>query len=189
MCHALLQDIKFFELLLLIDQELARQVRATGCPCGGPLHRANYPRKPRACLKAIRSSYETRFSFCCRVCRKRLTSASVRFLGRRVYLGLAVVLMSARRAGPTSCLNRVAQGLGLPVRTLLRWHHWWRDQFPKSRFWQANCGRFMPSLGVTVLAASLLEHFSGTTELQLHRLLFFLSPITVGHPLTLREGH
>ena len=62
------------------------------------------------------------------------------------------------------------------------------DQFPKSRFWQANCGRFMPSLGVTVLAGSLLEHFSGTNELQLHRLLFFLSPITVGHPLTLREG-
>ena len=32
------------------------------------------------------------FSFCCHRCRKRATSVSVRFFGRRVYLGLAVVL-------------------------------------------------------------------------------------------------
>src|SRR3972149_4208870 len=87
-CHALLQDPKFFRLLLRIDEELAGDARAGGCACGGVLHRANYPRKPRACLNEVRSEYATRFSFCCSRCRKRLTSMSVRFLGRRVYLGL-----------------------------------------------------------------------------------------------------
>lgn len=99
MCHALLHDPKFFQLLLRIDEELAAEVHAGRCECGGVLHRANYPRKPRACLNEVRSDFELRFSFCCADCRKRNTSTSVRFLGRRVYLGLAVVLGSARHAG------------------------------------------------------------------------------------------
>jgi hypothetical protein len=99
-CHALLQDIKFFKLLLHIDHELAAQTRAVGCPCGGILHQANYPRKPRGCPNELRSVYASRFSFSCNRCRKRATSQSVRFLGRRVYLALAVVLVSARLAGP-----------------------------------------------------------------------------------------
>lgn len=90
-CHALLQDPGFFRLLLRIDEELAGDARAGGCECGGVLHRANYPRKPRACLNEVRSDFESRFSFCCADCRKRKTSTSVRFLGRRVYLALAVV--------------------------------------------------------------------------------------------------
>lgn len=188
MCHALLQDIKFFELLLLMDQELATRTRADGCPCGGILHQANYPRKPRGCLDAVRPNYISRFSFCCSACRKRSTPTSVRFLGRRVYLGLAVVLMSARRAGPTSALMRVTQEMAIPIRTLQRWRQWWRNQFPQTGFWQAACARFMPSVEIAVLPASLLERFPGAVDEQLHRLLVFLSPITVGHPVTLREG-
>jgi hypothetical protein len=50
-CHALLQDPKFFQLLKRIDQELAAQARAGRCLfCEGVLHCANDPRKPRACL-------------------------------------------------------------------------------------------------------------------------------------------
>lgn len=37
----------FFDLLYRLDQDLAEQARAQGCPCGGRLDRANYPRKPR----------------------------------------------------------------------------------------------------------------------------------------------
>ena len=92
MCHALLQDLKFFRLLLRIDEELAGQTRAEGCPCGGVLHCANYPRKPRGCPSEIVDDFDTRFSFCCNRCRRRMTSMSVRFLGRRVYLALVVVL-------------------------------------------------------------------------------------------------
>jgi hypothetical protein len=45
--HALLRDTRFFALLTRLDQDLAEQTRTQGCPCGGRLHRAHYPRKPR----------------------------------------------------------------------------------------------------------------------------------------------
>jgi len=97
-CHALLQDPNFFRLLLRIDEELAGKLRAGGCSCGGVLHSADYPRKPRGCLAEVRSQFESRWSFCCNRCRKRATSMSVRFLGRRVYVALMVVLASTQRA-------------------------------------------------------------------------------------------
>jgi hypothetical protein len=99
-CHILLNDPKFFSVLLLIDRDLAQQCQAAGCPCGGALHKANYPRKPRGCPPDARTDCALRFSFCCNRCRKRMTAQSVRFLGRRVYLSLAVVLLCGRRGRP-----------------------------------------------------------------------------------------
>ena len=45
--------------------------------------------------------YRYRFSFCCDRdgCRKRVTPPSVRFLGRRVYLGAVVILIGRHAAG------------------------------------------------------------------------------------------
>ena len=44
----LLADIRFHDLLLACDQDLADTCRAEGCElCGGRLHSARYPRKPR----------------------------------------------------------------------------------------------------------------------------------------------
>ncbi len=123
------QDPEFFRLLLRADVELADETRLLGCACGGRLHRANYPRKPRACLSEVRADFESRFSFCCNRCRRRTTSMSVRFLGRRVYLGLAVVLESARHAGQIPAAARLSAELNIPVRTLQRWRQWWAEQF------------------------------------------------------------
>ena len=187
MCHALLLDPGFFRLLLRIDEELAAEVHAGRCECGGVLHRANYPRKPRACLNEVRADFASRFSFCCADCRKRKTSASVRFLGRRVYLALAVVLGSARHAGQNPAAARVCTALAVPVRTLQRWRHWWQAQFPMTPLWQAACARFMPPVVSDRFPASLLERFSGNAEEALMRLLVFLSPITV-RPIDLPEG-
>jgi hypothetical protein len=187
-CHALLQDSRFFCLLLHIDIELAEQTRAGKCQCGGVLHRANYPRKPRACLNESRADYEYRFSFCCNRCRKRATSMSVRFLGRRVYLGLAVVLMSAGRVEATSAVAQLGETLDVPARTIQRWRNWWTGQFPLTLLWQAECARFMPPVAVSQLPASLIERFIGTAEEILMRLLVFLSPLTVGNSVTLNEG-
>ena len=120
------------------------EVHAGGCECGGVLHRANYPRKPRACLNEVRADFESRFSFCCADCRKRKTSTSVRFLGRRVYLGLAVVLGSARHAGQNPAAARVCTTLDVPVRTLQRWRRWWSELFALTPLWQASGARFMP---------------------------------------------
>jgi hypothetical protein len=86
-CHVDLQRSQFFLFLIRLDEELAAQAQGAGCSCGGVLHRANYPRKPRGCpTLAIREAFSSRLSFCCSRCRRRTTSMSVRFLGRRVYL-------------------------------------------------------------------------------------------------------
>jgi len=111
----------------------------------------------------------------------------VRFLGRRVYLSLAVVLASARLAGQRSTAARVAAELNIPVRTLERWRQWWRQQFPLTPLWQAACARFMPPVDKASLPASLLERYAGEAEEALLRLLHFLSPISV-RPVVLYEG-
>ena len=179
MCHAILQDPSFFRLLQRADEELASETHARGCTCGGVLHRADYPRKPRACPSEVRADFEVRFSFCCNRCRRRTTSMSVRFLGRRVYLGLVVVLTSSRPAGQRSTTAKLSEELDIPMRTLERWRQWWRQQLPLTPLWQAACARFMPPVDTTLLPTSLLERFTGNAAEALLRLLIFLSPITV----------
>ena len=65
------------------------------------LHRACYPRKPRGVGGARDATYEHRLSFCCATdgCRRRITPPSVRFLGRKVYLGVIVIVVSALEQG------------------------------------------------------------------------------------------
>ena len=55
-------------------------------------------------------------------CRRRHTPPSVRFLGRRVYVGLVVVLVSAMRHGLTAPrVQRLREQLGIDRQTLERW--------------------------------------------------------------------
>jgi hypothetical protein len=179
-CHALLQDPKFLTLLLRIDHEFAAQCRTDGCPCGGDLHRADYPRKPRGCPRSMRGEYSSRLSFCCAVCRKRATSLSVRFLGRRVYLALAVVLVSGSRTASTPTGVRLGAELGVARQTLQRWQAWWVEQFPLTPLWRATCARFMPPVSEAQLPGELIARFAGPAHEALMRLLVWLSPATVG---------
>ena len=97
--QAVLSNSSFLDLLYALDLELAGKAQAEGCPiCGGALHWASYWRKPRGVLAALGVAFRKRFSFCCAVrdCRKRLTPPSLRFLGRKVYLAAAVILLVAR---------------------------------------------------------------------------------------------
>ena len=75
MCHAFLTDANFYQLLFQIDGWIAEEVRARGCDCGGQLHSACYPRKPRGIRSALDESYQSRLSFCCAQdgCRRRST--------------------------------------------------------------------------------------------------------------------
>ena len=179
MCHALLQDLNFFRLLLRIDREFAVERRVVGCACGGVLHGGDYPRKPRGCPLELRADFSSRFSFCCNRCRARATPPSVRFLGRRVYLALAVVLLSGARPGPTPASARAASSLQVPVRTLQRWRQWWQERLPPSAFWQAASARFLPPIAAATLPGALLARFVGTAAESLLRLLVFLSPLTL----------
>lgn len=112
---------------------------------------------------------------------------SVRFLGRRVHLALAVVLVSDR--GPTlAAARRLAQQMSVSPRTVERWRQWWRERFPGTDLWQTMCSRFMPAIDVVSLPSALLTRFDGVGALPMLRLLMFLTPLTGVVPITLREG-
>lgn len=179
---------RFVQLLLRIDQELATASHAAGCPCGSVLHRANYPRKPRGCLPADRDAFSSRLSFCCSHCRKRTTSMSARFLGRRVYVMLAVVLCSTRSIERMPAATPLAALLEVPRRTLRRWRQWWTERFPQTALWQASGARFMPPPERQQFPDSLLAAFTGPPDAALLRLLVFLSPLTTRCPVTLQPG-
>ena len=179
MCHALEQDPRFLSLLLQTDRELAAQTQAAGCACSGRLHCADYPRKPRGVAAELRAGFERRFSFCCSVCRKRTTAESVRFLGRRVYLALVVVLSSSRHAGSNSGTAAVQAAVAVPLRTLERWRAWWQQAFVVTPLWRSAGGNFLPALDAAGLPANLLERFVGDATARLSGMLRWLGPLTV----------
>ena len=176
MCHALLQDPAFFLFLLRIDEEFANQTRAAGCACGGVLHSARYPRKPRGCPAQIREHYAWRFSFCCARCDRRATPVSVRFLGRRVYVAVVLALVSP----PSGAVaHELSERLGVAARTLERWRAWWRRDFVATPFWQSVRSRFAVPVVSARLPQSLLEHFdAGSTAQRLVQLLRFIAPLS-----------
>jgi hypothetical protein len=155
---SLLTEATLWEALIAIDQDLAATARAGGCRrCPGRLHCGDFRRKPRGGPATLPTAYDWRTSFCCARCRKRLTPPSVRFLGRRVYLGAVVVLASVLRQGPTPTrVARLRELLGVSADTLRRWHRWWRDAFVRTAFWKATRGRFAcPSTTPTCLRICL----------------------------------
>lgn len=184
MYQALLADAKFHEQLLAFDRDLAAQCRAAGCPqCGGVLHAANYPRKPRGRPIALGAEHDRRFSFCCAVdgCRDRATPPSLRFLGRKVYLAVIVALISAMRDGRTEWrLGKLAEAIGVDRRTVARWRGWWLTRFTATPFWRAKSADLMPPVDAARLPAALLERFAGGAAQQLIAFLSFLGPMTAG---------
>lgn len=191
MCHPFLRDARFWLVLLQIDRDLAESARQGDCPhCGGPLHSADYERKPRG-VDSDLLSVELRFrrSFCCGRdgCRKRLTPPSVRFLGRRVYLGAVVILVTAMRHGPTPPgMRKLTKLFGADRRTISRWQEFWRDAFPASAFWRIARARFMPPVDETRLPRSLIRSLEASTlESRVKDALRFLSPITIAGGLTM----
>ena len=184
MYATLLADIRFHELLLACDRDLADGCRAVGCEeCGGRLHSARYPRKPRGRGCRLGSEHDQRFSFCCAVdgCRSRETPASLRFLGRRVYIAAVVVLIAILQHGATDArMERLSEVIRVDRRTIARWRQWWRDTFTATLFWQIARARFMPPVEQAQLPAALIERFTGDGANQLVAALRFLSPITGG---------
>ncbi len=180
MWHDLLRDSSFFEQLCVIDLDLAEQARSKGCPCGGRLHRADYARKPRGAPPDAPDDLARRHSFCCDRdgCRRRLTPPSVRFMRRRVYLGVVVVLVSAMTQGVSPRrAQRLREALGVDRRTLLRWREHWTRSFPRSAFWRSARARFMPTIDEVGLPVALVDRFVASHGKQgIAQLLDFLAP-------------
>ena len=123
------------------DPWLASQEAAQSCcrACGGKLHRADDPRKAREVPHKLMEQWDRRYSFCCSTegCRLRHTPVSVRFLGRKVYSEVFIVLISALMNGPSERrAGELHRELGLDVRTLKRWHQWWQKEFVSTQFWR-----------------------------------------------------
>ena len=186
MWHEQIDDRKLYELLLRIDVELWERARSEGCGyCGGPLHAAHYPRKPRGGPQLLPEGYDRRLSLCCarEGCRRRSTPPSVRYLGRRVYLGAVVVLVSVLQKGPTlRRLGQLHQMLGVSRRTVKRWCRWWTGGFVQTLHWRAERARVMPPVREEGLPGSLLERFVGEPLEQLEAMLRWLSPLTISEP-------
>jgi hypothetical protein len=180
LCQCYLADQQLRQLLEKVDAELAEQVHLGGCLlCAGKLHRSDYKRKPRGGPKKDEEVY--RDSFCCDKdgCRKRHTPPSVRFLGRKVYWGLVVVLVSAMRHGlKPERVQALRESLGIDRRTLERWRQWWLETFVQSSFWKTARARFMPLICEKTLPWSLAKAFGVDRRDRLLALLKFLSPIT-----------
>jgi len=173
----ILRDRRLYELLEKVDKDLSLKAQVGGCEhCGGRLHRGDYPRKPRG-----DPGWERRYSLCCsgEGCRKRKTPPSVRFLGRKIYIGVVVVLVSAMVQGLSEGrVKRLRQELGIDRRTLKRWREWWMRIFVQSVFWRAERGRFRRRVVEEKLPLGLVRVFGASQREGLLNLMKFLSPIS-----------
>jgi hypothetical protein len=176
-CQSHLADQELHRLLEKVDADLAQEARQKGCLfCGGKLHRADYGRKPRG-----GPQWDQRYSFCCAEedCRRRRTPESVRFLGRRVYAGLVVVLVTVMIHGlKPGRVRRIREALQIDSRTVKRWRQWWLESFVRSSFWKAARARFMPPLCESTLPLSLWLSFELGQRQPLLAVLQFLRQIT-----------
>lgn len=184
MYQGLLRDVGFYRLLLRFDEDLAAATRALGCwRCGERLHVADYARKPRGLPAGLGERYRERLSFCCadRQCRSRRTPESLRFQGRKVYLGAVVTLVTAMRCGATPArMRRLRELVGVSRHTVARWRVWWSETLPDTRFWQAAAGSLRAPVSHAELPGALLERFAGSIPEQLIALLRWLGPLTAG---------
>jgi hypothetical protein len=179
-------ELNFHALLLALDQHAARQVRLRGCArCGGPLYAAHYERKPRGLeAEAVKAGrYDVRLSLCCgrEGCRARATPPSVRFLGRRVYAAVAVLVLSLRAgwAGATAHAMAIESTRQSPAWwTHRRWSWWWRQGLWSARWFAAQQALFAIAPQPSAAPDCLLEHLVGSMHERLQRLLVMLSPLT-----------
>ncbi|HEY2514183.1 MAG TPA: hypothetical protein VGI39_25125 [Polyangiaceae bacterium] len=173
---------EFFAALVGIDEEIVQQVAAGRCRvCGGPLHRGDFERKPRGALMAAAGeAFRIRFSLCCgrEGCRKRTTPPSMRFLGRRVYLG-GVVIMASMLAQALATVEAIRKATGVPARTTRRWLGWWQGPFISTEVFVAIRARLI-GVAVEALPASIVRRLAGTRQEQVGALLGWLKPITTG---------
>jgi hypothetical protein len=171
---------EFFAMLEQHDEAIAERVAAEGCArCGGPLHRGDYERKPRGGLLAPASeAFSVRFSLCCgrEGCRKRATPPSLRFLGRRVYVGAVVIAASilARLRKATGAIRRAT---GVPARTVRRWVGWWQGPFLSTEVLVATRARLV-GVEVEQLPTSIVDRLEGTGPQRMQTLLALLAPLT-----------
>jgi hypothetical protein len=171
---------EFFERLEREDEAIARRVAEMGCPhCGGRLYRGDFDRKPRGALVAPAAEASVRrHSLCCgrEGCRRRATPPSLRFLGRRLYVG-AVVIAASMVALALQRAGAIRAATGVPARTTARWLAFWRGAFVRTEVFVATAARLV-GVAVEALPTSIVDRLAGDKTERVERLLKMLAPIT-----------
>ncbi len=164
MCTNLLKDSRTFSFLLEIDRDTETSAGQEPCSfCGDCVHRADYFRKPRAPGIDLSDDFCRRPSFCCRRdgCRRRKTPALLRFLGRKVYVSIVVLLVTAMTQGDSPRrLSELKKELGILPATVGRWRRFWLEIFPRHSSWRYQRGNVLPPVDETILPWSLLQHLT-----------------------------
>ena len=176
--HSILSNARVWDFLKQVDASEAELCREAGCPrCGSTLHSATYPRKPHGLAAELRSDVR-RFSLCCSVCRRRVKPASVRFFGRRFYVGALFVVVSALAVTGGVRLPTLARRWGIAASTLKRWRRWWLEAFALTRQWQAKRGELAAPPGEPALRWVLRIMRGRGFRSRLLRTLVWLMPWT-----------
>ena len=180
--QTLLRDASFYDLLARIDEDLAETTRVTGCACGGRLHQAHYRRKPRGGPSGLCKRMSMRLSFCCSQegCRRRRMPPSLRFLGRKVFFSVVVLLVPVLREGPTvERLRRLEEEFQVSERTARRWQRWWREEFCRSPAMNRLQGLCAEPIRREALPGSMLQVFGQMSEVS-QRVLAVLRVLSDG---------
>ncbi len=164
-----LQKIKLYQLLFLIDVDLAESLRLKACPhCGAPLHVSNYHRKPRGGPDNLPEEFMIRHSFCCynERCRKRALPVSCRFWHRKVYWGVVILVTMTLRQGRTAgySAGKLQRIFGISHHTLKRWMIYFEQIFPFSRIWQRSKGRIGFNISNSNLPGAVVLFFVKQSE-------------------------
>jgi len=186
MLPELLEDVSLFRLLHQIDQDLARTCRQAGCPfCHSPLHSASYTRKPRGGPVNIPDEFCVRFSLCCsrKDCRRRVLPPSCLFFGRKVYWrAVIVIIVTLRQQRPSNCsINMLARTYAVSRSTVVRWIHYFREAFPRSREWHRLRGLVSAQIGNKDLPQGLVAFFLRSSTSPAGGLIACLQFLASGH--------
>ena len=161
MLSDLLKNSKFFFQLFNIDRHTAEECKKKRCPyCGGPLHYANYARKPRGELVDLPEEYRVKFSLCCgrEGCRRRITPSSCRFMGRKVYWYCAILIIMTLRHNGFSIYN-LCKKFKISHKTINRWIAFYQNTFPSLPQWQRIRGLIPASVKNNELPGGLVNYF------------------------------
>jgi len=186
MYHPLLTDARFHNSLFDLDRLIAEQVRQEPCRlCHGTLHQSHFPRKPRGVPAGTDPGYSIRFSYCCGTegCRKRFTPPSMRFLSRKVYSSIVILLIFLLK--PQTDESRIETfntllGTTLSIETLRRWRYYWTKDLPQTHTWKRLALSYTQAQN---LPASLLTLFEQSAEHALKMGLKLILPLTAGEHL------
>lgn len=180
-----LQKSSLFHRLKQIDFDLSEHVRKQGCPyCGGALHYANYPRKPRGGPDDIPEDCSIRYSLCCAEpsCRKRTLPPSCLFWERKVYLRcfIVVAMTSYQNGFQGTMIAKLSRMLDVSRQTIKRWITYFRDEFPQGPTWKKLRGRIIGSIGNANLPGALVQYFLKCISIPEEALIACLRFLTTG---------